>query len=405
LSEYQYYEFQAIDRPLSEADRSALRSLSTRARITATSFTNHYEWGNFKGDPEKLMERWFDLHLYLANWGTRRLMIRLPKRLVDRSRLDAFLRGGDLVDILVSGDNLIVDMCIEIYDDKSSGYDEWEEWGDWDDGAGWLGALAPLRADVLSGDLRLFYLLWLKALERGELEDDETEPLPGIGPLTGALEAFAEFFRIDPDLLQSAVEASGSEDGGEFSTDASRKVIAASPETEKTALLQHLADGDPHVAAEVRSRVRKAVTLASGETYTERRIVADLRSRAAERRAAREAIEAERREAERQRQAREAEEARRLRLDAVRRRGTEVWIEVEKAISKRNPDGYEQAISLLLDLQALAGEDGETETFTSHVRSLRERHARKPRFIERLAQMDGPWVTTNRYEQALLRQI
>jgi hypothetical protein len=43
-----------------------LRDLSTRARITATSFTNSYEWGDFKGDPVELMERWFDLHLYLA---------------------------------------------------------------------------------------------------------------------------------------------------------------------------------------------------------------------------------------------------------------------------------------------------------------------------------------------------
>ncbi len=143
-----------------------------------------------------------------------------------------------------------------------SGYDEWEEWGDWDDGAGWLGALAPLRADVLSGDLRLFYLLWLGALERGELEDDETEPLPGIEPLTGALEA--------------------------------------------------LAAGDPHVATEVRSRVRKIVALAPGETYTKRRTVADLRSRAAARCATREAIKAERRETERQRRHEEAEEARRL---------------------------------------------------------------------------------------------
>ena len=390
MSEYQYYEFQAIDHPLSEADRSALRSLSTRARITATSFTNHYEWGNFKGDPKKLMERWFDLHLYLTNWGTRQLMIRLPQRLVDRSRLNAFLRGDDLVNITESGENLIVDIGVEIYDDESSGYDEWEEGDDWDDGSGWLGALAPLRADVLSSDLRLFYLLWLKALERGELEDDETEPLPGIGPLTAALEAFAEFFRIDPDLLQSAVEASGPEDGGESFVDATREAIAAIPEAEKTALLQRLADGDPHVAAEVRSRVRKAVALASGQTYTERRTVADLRNHAAERRSARGAIEAERREAERQRQAREAEEARRARLDAVRRRGTEVWNEVEKAISKRNPDGYEQAVNLLLDLQMLAGEDGETETFASHIRSLRERHGRKPRFIERLAQLGGP---------------
>ncbi len=55
MSEHQYYEFQAIDRPLSEADRQALRDLSTRARITATSFTNSYEWGDFKGDPAQLM--------------------------------------------------------------------------------------------------------------------------------------------------------------------------------------------------------------------------------------------------------------------------------------------------------------------------------------------------------------
>ncbi|MGD0764049.1 MAG: hypothetical protein ABR929_12830 [Roseiarcus sp.] len=48
MSEYQYYEFQAIDRPLGEADRQALRGLSRRARITATSFTNSYEWGELQ---------------------------------------------------------------------------------------------------------------------------------------------------------------------------------------------------------------------------------------------------------------------------------------------------------------------------------------------------------------------
>ena len=50
MSEYQYYEFQAIDRPLDRAAQKALRSISSRARITATSFTNHYEWGDLKGE-------------------------------------------------------------------------------------------------------------------------------------------------------------------------------------------------------------------------------------------------------------------------------------------------------------------------------------------------------------------
>src|SRR5882672_6611189 len=80
MSEYQYYEFQAIDRPLGEAARDALRALSTRARITSTSFTNHYEWGDFKGDPSELVERYFDVYLLFANYGTRELMLRVPRR-------------------------------------------------------------------------------------------------------------------------------------------------------------------------------------------------------------------------------------------------------------------------------------------------------------------------------------
>ena len=46
VSEYQYYEFLAIDRPLSEAERAQLRALSTRAEITATRLTNEYHWGS-----------------------------------------------------------------------------------------------------------------------------------------------------------------------------------------------------------------------------------------------------------------------------------------------------------------------------------------------------------------------
>ena len=72
LDEYQYYEFQAIDRPLDEADRKALGKLSTRARITRTSLTVHYDWGDFKGDPNELMRRWFGLHVYVG-YGVRKI--------------------------------------------------------------------------------------------------------------------------------------------------------------------------------------------------------------------------------------------------------------------------------------------------------------------------------------------
>ena len=380
MSEYQYYEFQAIDRPLSDADRRALRGLSTRARITATSFTNEYHWGDFKGSPVRLMERWFDLHLYLANWGTRRVMIRLPQRLVARSHLDRFLRCVDLVRVRESGDNLIVDVHGDDDDTDYSDYSHEE------DDTDCLAAIAPLRAAVLAGDWRLFYLLWLTAVEDESLDDGDAEPLPGIGPLTGALKAFADFFGIDPYLVQAAAE-SPLQANGELSADQVRSVVTAFPDTEKTALLCRLVAGDPHVAAEVRGKVREAAATAD-DSDTGHRTVAALRTRAAAIREQAEAAEAARREAERQRHARAAEAERRARLVVLRRRGAAAWREVETGIEKRNASGYDRALELLLDLQGLAQEDGTLAAFSERVRSLRDRHSRKPRFIERLRQLD-----------------
>ncbi|MDB5479552.1 MAG: hypothetical protein JWO83_605 [Caulobacteraceae bacterium] len=376
MSEYQYYEFQAIDRPLTEADQQALRALSTRARITATSFTNSYEWGDFKGDPAKLMENWFDLHLYLANWGSRRLMIRLPKRLVDRHRLDAFLGEVDCAELSVVGENLVLDV----------GRDELDL-EDWDDGSGRLAVLAPLRADVLAGDLRLFYLLWLTAVEADVIEAEEPEPLPGIGPMTGALEAFAEFFGIDPDLVQAAAERPADAVLPDaMSAGAVQGIIAAMSDPEKTAMLSRLFDGDPHVAIELRAKVREHLGRADAPPVVARK-VGELRARARAIDLAREQAAAAKVAAERKRQAEEAEKARQARLVAVGRRGESVWREIETEIERRNASGYDKAVGLLADLRGVAEERGTLPDFEGRVRSIRERHARKERFIERLTKV------------------
>jgi hypothetical protein len=372
MSEYQYYEFQALDRPLTAADRQALRDLSTRARIAATSFTNSYEWGDFKGDPTRLMERWFDLHLYLANWGSRRLMVRLPARLIDRDRLDALLREVDCVQLTQLGDDLVLDIARDEI-----------EFDGWDDGSGWLAALAPLRADLLSGDLRLFYLLWLTAVEADCFEADEPEPMPGIGPMTGGLEAFANFFGVEPDLVQAAAEHPGVGSAEGPSPDAIRSVIAAMPDSAKTGLLVRLFDGDPHVAAELRAHIRQSRE--PGVSATARRTVGELRARAGAIRLARERAEANKATEERQRQAAAAEKARHARLEALRRRGEDAWREVEDEIERRNSTSYDRAAALLSDLCVLAKELGTTDGFHRRLHAIRDRHARKERFIERLA--------------------
>lgn len=369
MSEYQYYAFQAVDRPLDRAAQQALRAISSRAQITTTSFTNHYEWGDLSGDPGKFMEQWFDLHLYFANWRTRRLMIKVPTRFLSRTDLDPFLGEVDWVDIWSAGDNWIIDICRDEVEPE-----DWDE-----DGSGRLAGLAPLRADLLSGDLRLFYLLWLTTLQDELAPDDAVEPLPGIGPLTGALDAFAAFFDIDPCLVEAAAERDASPAIAEADL---RQTLAAIPEDEKVALLMRLVDGDPHVAAELRHKLRK-----QRPAPVAPRTVGALRKRAREIAQAHERARAEREEAERRRQAEEAEKARRGRLKTLKQRGAAVWREIEDEIERRNASGYDKAASLLCDLQVLAAEEGSQGDFASRLASIRMRHDKKGKFIERLTRL------------------
>jgi hypothetical protein len=42
----------------------------------------------------------------------------------------------------------------------------------------------------MAGDLRMFYLLWLTAVEADGFDPDEPEPMPRLGPMNARLEAF-----------------------------------------------------------------------------------------------------------------------------------------------------------------------------------------------------------------------
>jgi hypothetical protein len=369
MSEYQYYEFLAIDRPINQAAQEQLGLISSRAQITATSFTNHYEWGDLKGDPYEFMERWFDLHLYLANWGTRRLMIRVPRHCLNIEDLGPFLgTAEDAVVASLSGDNVIISIA----------FDELDLEDDWEDGSSQLGRLVPLRADLMSGDLRLFYLIWLIGVQNELAEDDEFEPLPGIGPLTAALQSFADFFIIDPDLVQVAAEL-------ETETPSSSKedidvMLSGLSDHDKVALLARIVEGDTSVAAELKSRMRKASAPPAGP----RRTAGVLRKRAQEIAEARERAAAEQREARRQQEAEAAEKARRARMLALKQRGEAVWREVETEIERRNPGGYVKAEILLSDLKVLADEEGSESAFKRRIEDICARHGGKKTFVARL---------------------
>lgn len=374
VSEYQYYEFRAVDRPLDERELRTLRSLSTRAEITPTSFVNTYNWGDFKGDPDVLMEKCFDAFVYVANWGTRRFALRLPRRLLTRQLLASYCRAESLGE-RQAGEFVVIDFCRQ------------EDDGEWDEGEGWMASLIPLRADLLRGDLRCLYLGWLCCAQNEELDEDEVEPPvpPGLKVLSGSLEDFVEFMGIDSNLVDVAASESA-----QLKAPPTRDELAAwirtLPEKDKDALLLDAAlTSGLQTGAEILRRYD--LSRKDGpptEAQPKRRTVGELLAAASKLAARRERVAAERQAAELARKEREAAEARARYLDQLAGSEETTWRKVEILIQTKQPNKYDIAVNLLVDLRDLALRSKHEADFQAALGKLRGLHAAKPSLLRRL---------------------
>ena len=377
MSEYQYYEFQAVDRPLSKVDIAELRAISMRATITPTRLQNVYHFGDFKGDPLALMERYFDAFVYVANWGTHQFMVRLPGRLLDPATVCPYAIEGFL-DVHARRECVILELACE--DENGRG-----GWVEDEESESWMPGLLPLRADLAAGDLRALYLTWLAGIRADMLDEEEVEPpVPaGLGSLSASLEALVEFLRVDEDLIAVAAERSSKSAAGPAPGYLARW-IGELPVVDKDALLIRLVaeDGAP-VRAELLRRFRREHS-APSESQAGSRTVAALLAAADERAEARKRHEAERKAAERAQKAREQAVARETYLSGLVGHEDHLWRQAGELIEAKRVKEYEQAVEVLKDLRDLGVRQGQGDGFAARLRSIRERYANRPALLQRL---------------------
>jgi len=395
VSEYQYYEFSAVDRPLTGQQQAELRSRSTRATITASSFVNEYHWGNLKGDPLDWVERYFDAHIYSTNWGSCRLLLRLPRAIFDaRSLRDYTGRGGRAIrsqsakafDAIDTDEHCLLDWWFN--DDSGEHVRFWEE----ADGAGWMARLLPIRDELLRGDTRPLYLGWLARLGNDELRDDDREPpLPdGLKTLTPAQNALAEFLMLDPDCLAAAAETSSplpaeSGDSNQFDP-----WLLELTEDEMRAALRMLLEGRSQDAE--RTLRRRFLTweqsqLPNRAAPPDRRCVAEIAAQIGSHRAIRE---------QQEREARDATETRRKAertdyLTSLLGDEDSAWSAIDSKLQRGSGSSYDQALRALQDLaEAYAGAKREA-TFQRRLVRLMAQHGKRGAWVTRLTKAGYIW--------------
>lgn len=370
MSEYQYYEFAAIDRPLSEDEMDELRRLSSRAEITPTSFSNVYHFGSFRGDPKRMMEKYFDFFICLANWGDYHVMIRLPNWALDGQQLAPYL-DGRVVSFYESGENLIVS-----FDASDEGQ------GGGESGEGWLPALLPVRDALLAGDLRPFYLGWLRAVWQGEIEDDDVEPPlpPGLGQLSGPLKSFASFLSVDVDLLTAAAQGNEAADARSGPThDDFAAWVADVDAARKNAWLVALMEGG---GAKVRLEVLRAFHTESEKATHAASCVSTGRT-AGQLIATAATLREERLSRERRQKEQAKIEKRNKHFDELASREAAAWREVDALLATTAYKKHEAAIALLVDLRDLAARRGSVDKAQKRIEQVRERFARRHSIMRR----------------------
>lgn len=368
MSEYQYYEFQAIDRPLTQEERAAICELSSRVKPTATTASFTYSYGNFRGDPKQVLARYFDIMYYITNWGTQQLMFRFPTSLINREAIELYCIDN-YISLSFAGDWAILDWE----------FSQEEGFNDWIEGEGILSELIGLRQEILQQDYRGLYLAWLKAIDlsEGYIDIDKTQlepPLPpGLGQLSAAQKAFTEIFELDEHLLNVACASSGKLTT--ISEQTWQQAISQLSASERQDFLLRLAKGEHNLSAKFKQKLSQLIPTSAASNQP-RRTIQELLEAAAE----------EGKKAEKRRQ-QEAEAKRIEELQTLAKREAQVWQQVESLIQKAQSKSYDEAVKLLVKLRDLAEYQNRLPVFQERLNRIYEQYSNRSGLKRRLQEV------------------
>jgi hypothetical protein len=225
---YKYYYFEAIDKPLTEQQQAALRNVSTRAQINARRFENEYHFGNLGANPESLVKKYFDVHLFYASYGTRIVMFKVPAKTIDFPLLKQY-DNGETVRITKSGSDVIVDITADCEDSE----------GWWDESPK-ISKYVSFRDDLMAGDYRCLYIAWL-AGDSERVRKRGTPPIPpGIKKLSGTLRSFIGFMYLDEKEFAASVESASDDKPAEPTSKEIKDWVASLPDKDCQKILVDL---------------------------------------------------------------------------------------------------------------------------------------------------------------------
>jgi len=356
MSEFQYVGFRAIDRPVSEKNLEYMRRQSSRAEITPWSFDNEYHYGDFRGNAIEMLRRGFDIHLHYANFGIRKLLIRLPYGLADARAAQPYLRK-DSVQFSKDKQGTGGILAIEPFHEPGDLEELWES-------ESILDRLAPLRAEILNGDLRPLYLAHLALACDSQHDPEETTEAPvpaGLGAIPDAQRGLAELYGLGDVLIAAAAHASPATPVRADSNTRYTKWLRGQQETKKNAwLAAWMTDPSSPIRAEMLAKYKVDCGTPAWPTVRSNQTIAGLQAAATD-----VAHDAQRRAAA------DAARRRARRLADMAADPDATLRETEQLVAERTAAAYRRIGELLSDLREALSKRGRSTLAEKHAQKLK----------------------------------
>ena len=376
MSEFQYYEFYSVDRELTKKERQEVDELSSRFSPSSRRAVFTYSYSSFRHDEEKVLLSYFDFFLYLSNWGSTRIMYKFPKGLVDYNSIKKYkcFHNGDYwneIKVYKKSSYIIVDISLS----DEEGY--WVDEENYDLSSN----LIELRQDILEGDYRSLFLLWLHILslkyasEEVDLDEEISEDfIPnGLQDLEERLEDVIDLFAINRNWVSSLSSYSGKMNS---SVTNYAKLVKQLPKEVKDDYLLKLLEGSPNLGL----KLKKELLSSKGSVKKKKDKSSDRSIKLSE--IVRLVEDSKAKQLEEEEEAIKKEQLLKIQQTALKEEVLKE--ELYSRIDKSTSSSYDRALEILLDMQALYIHRGEADEFKEWLSILREEAKRKKKFIDRL---------------------
>jgi len=193
MSYFESYLFEKRTSQLTQDQKSAVSSLSSRAEVSSSDAYFTYNYGSFSGDPLDILARYFDtLRFYIPNCGGQ-LAYRFDPRFVDVEKLKSFevknlitvseIRGSIIIDIHLCQEGEYHERETEFYDKDN--------------------LFSGFYDDTLNRDYRWLEILWCFAMNHQYQPDHSKSIRPTLMPekLSPRHHLLADFFYESTDTI------------------------------------------------------------------------------------------------------------------------------------------------------------------------------------------------------------